>query len=59
MWERRWPVSDSVLALFLLVGHDCRWRLNSFSHLSQRKTALSSRDEAVAMRIFRSGAALW
>jgi len=42
--ETWWLVSGSVLAL-LLAGHECRQRLNGFLHFSQRKTALSSRDE--------------
>lgn len=43
--EGRKLVSGSALALLLLVGHECRQRLNGFLHFSQRKTALSSRDE--------------
>lgn len=43
--EKWWLVLGSVLALLLLVGHEFRQELNGFLHFSQRKTALSSRDE--------------
>lgn len=38
-------VLGSVLALLLHAGHKRRQGLNCFLHFSQRKTALSSRDE--------------